>query len=227
MSFKASIVLTNEVRMLGVHIAYAIVADVKVEKNRVDVREYARHVVSRIVSQYNIDRLKEHPIIRAYRDFYWRLGIDPTKTRPSSEALIRRILRTKSIPLINNVVDAGNFASVETLIPIGLYDLDRIKGVLKLRLSREGEIFEPIGGSREVLRQGLPVLADDEKIIHLYPHRDSKHTMIRDTTKNVLVVSCGVPNVPATLVVEAAKKTIDYIVRFANGRPMGDIVYGK
>ncbi len=224
---RVNIVLTNEVKILGIHIAYAVITDVKVEKNRVDVREYAKHVVDRIISQYNIDRLKEHPIIRAYRDFYWRLGIDPTKTRPSSEALIRRILRTKSIPLINNVVDAGNFASVETLIPIGLYDLDKVRGTLKLRLSREGEIFEPIGGSREVLRQGLPVLADDEKIIHLYPHRDSKYTMIRDTTRNVLVVSCGVPNVPTTLVMEAAKKTIDYIVRFAGGKFVGDIVYEK
>jgi DNA/RNA-binding domain of Phe-tRNA-synthetase-like protein len=51
--------------------------------------------------------LKDHPIIRAYRDFYWRLGIDPTKQRPSSEGLARRLLAQGRLPRINSVVDAG------------------------------------------------------------------------------------------------------------------------
>lgn len=219
------IVLDEKVRTMGIHIAYSVVYHVVVEKDRVDVREYAKQLVEKLLSEYSIERLKEHPIIRAYRDFYWRLGIDPTKTRPSSEALLRRVLRTKTMPLINNVVDAGNFASLETLVPIGLYDVDKIKGMLKLRLSREGEIFDPIGGNREILAEGLPVLADEEKIIHLYPYRDSRHTMIRTSTKNVLVVACGVPNVPSSLVKEAASKTINYILRFAGGSATGEIIY--
>ncbi len=219
------IVLDEKVRTMGIHIAYGVVYDVVVEKDRVDVREYAKQLIEKLLSEYSIERLKEHPIIRAYRDFYWRLGIDPTKTRPSSEALLRRVLRTKTMPLINNVVDAGNFASLETLVPIGLYDIDKVKGMLKLRLSREGEVFDPIGGNREILSEGLPVLADEEKIIHLYPHRDSRHTMIRTSTKNVLVVACGVPNVPSSLVKEAASKTINYILRFARGNATGEIIY--
>ncbi len=217
--------IDDDVKRLGVHIAYGVVERVIVEKNRVDVKEYARQVVQKIREQYSIERLKEHPIIRAYRDFYWRIGIDPTKTRPSSEALVRRILRTGSMPLINNVVDAGNFASVETLVPIGIYDLDRIKGNLTLRLSMRDEIFEPIGGSTEILEEGVPVLADKEKILHLYPHRDSKHTMVRNDTRRVLVVACGVPNVPKELVKHAARKTIEYIIRFAQGNMIGEIIY--
>ena len=221
------IILDDSVRSLGVHIVYGIVSGVTVEKDRVDIREYAERLAKKLVAEYSVERLREHPIIRAYRDFYWRLGIDPTKTRPSSEALLRRVLRTRTIPLINNVVDSGNFASLETLVPIGLYDIDRIKGQLRLRLSREGEVFDPIGGSRELLSEGLPVLADDEKIIHLYPHRDSRHTMIRPSTKNVLVVACGVPNVPSTLIREAASKTIEYILRFAGGIQVGELIYER
>lgn len=219
------IILDDKVRTMGVHVAYGVVYNVIVEKDRVDVREYAKQLIEKLISEYSIERLKEHPVIRAYRDFYWRLGIDPTKTRPSSEALLRRVLRTKTMPLINNVVDAGNFASLETLVPIGLYDIDRVKGMLRLRVSREGEVFDPIGGNREILSEGLPVLADEEKIIHLYPHRDSRHTMIRTSTKNVLIVACGVPNVPSSLVKEAASKTINYILRFAGGITTGEIIY--
>lgn len=217
--------IDNSAKRLGVHVAYGIVEGVIVEKNRVDVKEYARQVIQKIREQYTIERLKEHPIIRAYRDFYWKIGIDPTKTRPSSEALIRRILRTGSMPLINNVVDAGNFASVETLVPIGIYDLDRIEGALTLRLSMRDEIFEPIGGSTEILEEGIPVLADEEKILHLYPHRDSKYTMIRTDTRRVLVIACGVPNVPRELVKHAARKSIEYIIRFAGGNIIGEIMY--
>ena len=50
---------------------------------------------------YSLDGLKDEENIRAYRDFFWKLGIDPTKIRPAAEALIRRILGGKEIPRIN------------------------------------------------------------------------------------------------------------------------------
>ena len=217
--------LAPEVINLGVHIAYSIVEDVVVEKDRADVIEYARKLAKKLREQYTIERLKEHPIIRAYRDFYWRIKIDPTKTRPSSEALLRRVLRSGNIPLINNVVDSGNFASLETLIPIGLYDLDKIKGNLVIKLARGNELFEPIGKRPEIVREGVPILVDSEKVIHLYPHRDSAKTAITLDTKRVLVIACGVPGVPATLVKEAALKTSKYIEMFAQGKMTYGIIY--
>jgi phosphoenolpyruvate synthase (EC 2.7.9.2) len=49
--------------------------------------------LSVIRASASLEGLKEDPVVRAYRDFYWRLGIDPTKVRPSSEALARRAFR--------------------------------------------------------------------------------------------------------------------------------------
>jgi DNA/RNA-binding domain of Phe-tRNA-synthetase-like protein len=80
--------------------------------------------------QWDLDRLKENPTFRAYRDFFWKLGIDPTKIRPASEALIRRILRGNSLPKINTFVDAYNLASISTAIPFGAFDLDKMRGTL-------------------------------------------------------------------------------------------------
>ncbi len=174
-------------------------------------------VEKEIRKNFSPENLRTHPVIRAYRDFYWRIGIDPTKTRPSAEALVRRVLRGKGLPKINNIVDAGNLASLKTFIPIGIYDLDRIKGGLKLRLSREGEIFKPIGGKEERLSEGVIVLADEEKILHLFPHRDSRETMIIGSTRNILVIACGVPGVPYGLVRKAVRETRDYVIKFAGG----------
>ncbi len=145
--------------------------------------------------RYSLESLKDDPVVRAYRQFYWRIGVDPTKTRPSSEALVRRLLKGKW-PKINPLVDAGNIASARFMVPIGLYDMDRFSPPLKLTISKGGEIFEPIGGGRETLPPGLPILVDSKgTVLHLYPHRDSRVTAIRDTTRRMLSLSAGVPGV--------------------------------
>ncbi len=218
------VTVSDEVKELGAFVAFINVVNVKVEKGRVDLAEKARETASKITASYTLERLKEHPIVRAYRDFMWRLGIDPTKVRPSSEALVRRVLRYGKLPQINNVVDAGNIASVETLIPIGIYDVDRVDGdVVVLRKAEKGELFIPIGGSEEELKGIEIVLADSKKVLHVFPHRDSRETMVRDTTRNVLVVGCGVPGVPRVAVKEAVARTARYLELYAGGRIEGEV----
>ncbi len=210
--------ITPKVLSLGVRIVYAIIKDVSISKGSLDIEEHLSEVMSEIKEKYELESLKENPIIRAYRDFFWRIGIDPTKTRPSSEALIRRILRGKPIPRINNVVDSGNIASITTLVPIGLYDAERIEGSLSLRTAKKGEKFEPIGSKEEKLTGKELVLADEKKVIHLYPHRDSERTKIDGKTKIVLVVACGVPKVDSNLLMKATRLTLELIAKFAGGK---------
>ena len=66
--------------------------------------------------------------ILATRSGYKALGKDPARYRGSAEALLRRIISGKSFPQINNVVDIINLVSVESRLPVGLYDLDHIQG---------------------------------------------------------------------------------------------------
>ncbi len=200
---------------LDLRLAVNAVRGVKVMKDA-GSRELIERVAEKLRDEIKLEDLKNHPVARAYRDFYWRIGIDPTKRRPSGEALVRRALKG-GIPSINNVVDAGNIASMETLIPIGLYDIDRIKGDLKLRFASDNEQFLPIGGKEERLKENQIVLADDEKVLHVFPYRDSRETMITEKTRNVLVVACGVPNVEDVLVMEACRKAVGYIRTLAGG----------
>jgi len=206
------------VRRLGAYVVYAEVEEVRVEHGRIDVREHGRRVVEMVRSTYTLETLRLNPIIRAYRDFMWRIGIDPTKIRPSSEALVRRILRHRVFPHINNVVDSGNIASVETLISLGLYDEDRVAGSLELRFARGGEAFNPIGRHGERLTGSEVVLVDDEgKVLHVYPYRDSRETMIRESTHRVLIVGAGVPGIPRSTVAEAVERTGRYLEIYAYG----------
>jgi DNA/RNA-binding domain of Phe-tRNA-synthetase-like protein len=152
-------------------------------------------LLGELKSRYTLEGLRSDPAVRAYRDFYWRIGIDPTKTRPSSEALVRRALRGRW-PRISPLVDAGNIASARYMVPIGLYDADRFKPPVRIAVSQGGERFRPIGGDEEVLERGVPILVDAGGVVmHIYPHRDSVDTMIRDDTSKVLIVAAGVPGI--------------------------------
>jgi len=212
-----TIEITYRVSSLGIRIAYATIEGVSVSKDNAEIEKYLSEVVSQTRERYVLESLKKNPVIRAYRNFFWRIGIDPTKTRPSSEALIRRILRGRPVPRINNVVDSGNLASIVTLVPIGLYDIAKINGKLSLRMAKKGEKFEPIGSKVEELTGKEPVLADEMKVIHLYPHRDSERTKIDENTEKVLVVACGVPGVESSLLMKATNLTLELISRYAGG----------
>ncbi len=155
--------------------------------------------------KYTLQELKNDPVVRAYRQFYWRIGIDPTKTRPSSEALVRRILK-KKFPKISPIVDAGNVASAYYLVPIGLYDLDKVSLPLRFTVSKGGEQFYGIGGKDETLSAGIPILVDSGgKVLHLYPHRDSRLTMITESTRRLLAVAAGVPGVEDSRLIDTLK----------------------
>jgi DNA/RNA-binding domain of Phe-tRNA-synthetase-like protein len=180
--------------------------DVKVHDNY-DLKQFLDALSDKIT--ISKETLKDHPMVRALRDFYWKMGIDPTKTRPSSEALARRFLTNKSIPKINSVVDAGNIASIETLIPIGIYDAGRISGDVELRLAKSREEFTDISSIKHLLQGKELILSDNVGVMHVFPYRDSLRTSVNESTKRVLIVGCGVPGIEEGLTKLAVDRTIE------------------
>jgi DNA/RNA-binding domain of Phe-tRNA-synthetase-like protein len=122
------------------------------------------------------------PARRLYRAF----GIDPTSTRPSSEALLRRILQGKPFPSVNSAVEVCNLCSTSFLLPIGLYDAAKISGDVTLR---QGEPGESYAGIRKDLVNvaGRPVLVDRAGPFG-NPTSDSARTCVTDDTVSLLMV---------------------------------------
>src|SRR5271170_7375359 len=81
----------------------------------------------------------ESPAILATRRGYKALGKDPARYRGSAEALLRRVISGKGLPQINAVVDVINLVSVESRLPVGLYDLAHVQGDILFRAGRAGE----------------------------------------------------------------------------------------
>ena len=182
--------------------------------------ELEEPVIDYIRVQYRLETLKDHEVIRRYRDFYWReIKIDPTKIRPASEALVRRILRGQHLPRILNVVDAYNLASVETMLSFGAFDLDKLRLPLIIRFAHGGEEFLGIGMKEvEHLSGKEPVIGDTEGIICIYPYRDSDRTKITKNTRNVLLVAGGVPGISESSLINGIKKASNYVMQVSGGK---------
>ena len=120
------------------------------------------------------------------RSLYNRFGMEPTRYRPSSEALLRRVLQGKDLYRINNAVDACNLASLEFLLPIGMYDRDRIVGDVTVRTGREGEGYPGIRKGRVNLAGRLGLF--DAEGAFGSPTRDSARTALTPGTTRILAV---------------------------------------
>src|SRR6187397_3496175 len=123
-------------------------------------------------------------VTAAVRTMYKNVGRDPTKTRPSSEALLRRVRKGDALPRINTLVDVINWCSVESQLPFGLYDADRIQGAITLRLGRAGESYAGIRKD-SVHVDGRVALADDAGPFG-NPTSDSARTMVTRATTRAL-----------------------------------------
>lgn len=122
----------------------------------------------------------------AVRTMYKRVGIDPTKRRPSSEALLRRVRKGNSLPRINAMVDVCNWCSLESQLPFGLYDASHIAGDVVLRLGAHGESYAGIRKD-DVHVAGRITLADRLGPFG-NPTSDSARTMVTTATTRALVV---------------------------------------
>jgi DNA/RNA-binding domain of Phe-tRNA-synthetase-like protein len=129
-----------------------------------------------------VAKSKGAPVASRARELYRRFGLDPTRVRPSSEALLRRLKKGEPLPRINSLVDLANALSVQLQVPVGLYDLDKVKGdELVIRLGAEGEGYTGIG-KEHVNVAGRICVADADGPCG-NPSSDSARTMITTATE--------------------------------------------
>lgn len=199
-------------------IGMGAISNVVVEKENEKIRELKKAAYAEVRVKHDVEKLKDNPIIRAYRDFYWKLDIDPTKTRPSGEALLRRVLHGNSLPTISTAVDAYNLASMKTMIPISSFDGEKLNPPFNVRFAENDEEFTGIGMDKPLtLTSKMLVLADSRRVLCIYPHRDADHTKITEKTKNILIVGYGAPGITPEQLKEAVETALSYIKTVSDG----------
>jgi DNA/RNA-binding domain of Phe-tRNA-synthetase-like protein len=191
---------------------------VTVARESPELENYKTEVANMIKERWDIEELREHTAFRAYRDFFWKMSVDPTKTRPAAEALIRRVLRGNPIPKINTWVDAYNLVSMESAIPVASFDTDLLGGPLLMREAEEGEEFLGIGMKKPVvLSGGEAVIEDGKRLAAIYPYRDADYSKVTMKTRSVLMLMCGAPGITLEELDESAALAMKVLPRFCGG----------
>lgn len=158
----------------------------------------------------------------AVRVMYRRVGLDPTKTRPSSEALLRRVRRGEPLPRINSLVDLCNWCSLEFQLPYGLYDLARVEGGVALRLGRDGESYPGI--RKDDVHVGGRITLADAVGPFGNPTSDSARTMVTSATTTALVVVFAPRSMGLTAVDRVLDETARRMAAFTGCREVDRLV---
>jgi len=204
--------LRFEVDRPSLSVGMVVLDDLEVSKSTSSFELYEQETFRELRSVMALEGAKDDPIFRSYRDLYWTFGMDPTKLRVSSEAVLRRILKGQNLWRISDIVDIINLASAYHKIPISLIDMSKLKGNLVVRTAARGELFERIGGKIIMCRGREIVIADDVKIVCFgYATHDSDRTMVTKDSKRVLMLLLGAEAVTGQIMNQALKTTLDMI----------------
>ena len=137
----------------------------------------------------NICELKDvvnYGKIKNARDGYKKLGKDPSHTRLACEALLRRVIKNKSLYRINDIVDLGNILSIMTQRSICVADKDKVIGDIHIRIGTKEDIYETINSG--ILNvENIPLYTDEISFFG-NPTSDTPRTMISEQTKSILVM---------------------------------------
>jgi DNA/RNA-binding domain of Phe-tRNA-synthetase-like protein len=205
-------------RFFDLAICIGTIKSIHTERENDQISRLREELYEEVRTKYDVETLKDEPTVRAYRDLYWRLDIDATKTRPSGESLLRRVLHGNELPNISTVVDAYNLASMKTIIPISGFDLDLLAPPFEVRFAEDSETFTGIGTEAPIaLISSMLILADKRRILCIYPYRDSDYTKITLNTEKAAIVGYGAPGIQRKQLKDAVETTLSFIRRVSGG----------
>ncbi|MGW1965536.1 B3/B4 domain-containing protein [Streptomyces sp. NPDC001935] len=167
------------------------------------------------------------PRIEAWHTAYRSFGTNPRRTRPSVDALGRRLAKKGALPRINAAVDSYNVVSVRHGLPAGAFDLDHVTGDVEIRHADGGETFTPLGepDTVENPRPGEVVYADTTGVLtRHWNHRDAHRTRVtRDSTHVAFILetlhagrdghllTTSAAELQELLAPHATRTTVDYL----------------
>ena len=166
--------------------------------------------------EFSLDRLSRNGQIVVVRGLQKSFGFDPARYRPSSESLLRRVLKGQGLYQINTAVDVNNLCSLEFLLPMCSYDLRHVKGQVRVRIGEPGEEYPGIG--RQVFQAENKVIIADDSSIMGSTVSDSERTKVSTETTDILLAIYGPANMDPRIIARYATLAGQRMVEFNGGQ---------
>jgi DNA/RNA-binding domain of Phe-tRNA-synthetase-like protein len=171
--------------------------------------------------------LSEIESVARTRRLYRLVGIDPTRDRPSSEKLLRRVMRGKPLAKVNKLVDAVNFVSLRNQCPMSVYDWDKVVPPVLVRIGQPGEGYQGLsnvassedrpGQSDWVKMHGKLAIVDGEGPFG-NPSHDSRRTQITLGTVRALVIAWAPAEAPRSFLESVLREIADLAQELCDAR---------
>jgi DNA/RNA-binding domain of Phe-tRNA-synthetase-like protein len=204
---------TIEIKLPGVKLGIVEAEQVRVGPADSQLANLMDQACDRKRAGLTTEAVAEAEPTRAVRAMFRAWGVDPSKYRPSSEALLRRAVQGKGLYRVSNLVDIGNLGSIETGWPFGCYDRAQLYPPVAFRHGSDGEAYQGIG-KRVWHLEGRPVLADANGPFGS-PISDSTRSMITPSATSVLAVIYAPSATPDAKIDEAMAQLCERLCQFA------------
>ena len=158
----------------------------RLEGNSLELSELRNRAVADTRRTFELPTLAADPAVAALRKLFRQAGCDPTRYRPSSEALLRRVLKGADLPAISPFVDINNCLSLRLAVPCCVMAAEAIEGPYVLRAGRSGESYASLKGPFNL--EGKPLLVDARGPCDA-PITGSERVKIRSDTLQTLLVA--------------------------------------
>jgi DNA/RNA-binding domain of Phe-tRNA-synthetase-like protein len=208
-------------RIAGVTFGMVTIHGVTVREHDDRLWEQIETLCRQQVREFSLDRLSEYEQIAAVRGLQKSFGFDPTRYRPSSEALLRRVLKGQGLYQINTAVDVNNLCSLEFLFPMCIYDLRHVQGQVRVRIGKPGEAYPGIG--RQVFQAENKVIIADDSGIMGSTVSDSERTKVTMETTDILMAIYAPATIDPQIVERHAALAGQRMVEF-NGGQASDVL---
>jgi DNA/RNA-binding domain of Phe-tRNA-synthetase-like protein len=203
-------------RIPGITFGYVAINGVQIREHDEQLWDAIGQLCQRLGREYTLSKLGMDCHISAVRGMQKAFGFDPTRYRPSSEALLRRVLKSQGIYRINTAVDVNNWCSLEFLLPMCIYDLSTVKGQIRIRLGATGEQYQGIG--RQVFHmEGKVIIADDQDVMG-NTVSDSERTKVTRTTQDIFLMIYAPATCNAQTIQQWAALAAQRMVAFNGGQ---------
>lgn len=205
-----------KIRIPGVTFGVVRITGVRVSERNERLWQQIEMLGQRLGQEYHLEDLAKQPRLAAVRELQKAFGFDPTRYRPSSEALLRRILKGQGLPQINTAVDVNNLCSLEFLLPMCIYDLHNVEGQIRVRLGLAGEEYPGIGRHTFQVENKV-IIADDQGVMGSTVS-DTERTKVTTATRDIWLAIYAPPMFEARVIEEYTALAGQRMVAFNGGQ---------
>jgi DNA/RNA-binding domain of Phe-tRNA-synthetase-like protein len=194
--------------------------------SEVSVADRVAELTSFAKSRLGVGTEAELPEIKAWRRTFSKMGLEPTRYRCASEALLRRFRKEGSLPQIHPLIDLCNAISLAFAIPVAVFDVSKIDDWVEVRHATGDEIYETFSGETESPVAGEVIFADASGHAHArrWTNRQSGHSAVRKETSRVLIVAEAPHDSAPTDVDQLRATLVDDLTAVWSGTPNSAIL---